>query len=40
MTAQNDIKQRLRGVAIELATPLAAIRQLIEELNEKQNDNS
>ncbi len=40
MTAYNDIKQRLLGVAIELATQLAVIRQLIEELDESNHDNS
>ncbi len=40
MTAYNDIKQRLLGVAIDLATQLAIIRQMIEELDEQSNDNS
>lgn len=40
MTAQNDAKQRLIGVAIELATQLAVIHQMIEELDEKSDDNS
>ncbi len=38
MTAENDIKQRLLGVAIELATQLAIIRQMIEELDEQSDD--
>jgi len=33
--AQSDVKQRLLGVAIELATQLAVIHQLIEECDKE-----
>ncbi len=33
MTPTNDIKQRLLGIALELATQLAVIQKLIEEVD-------